>query len=90
MVPFKVGYGTGTKDFVELSAVLSVTMGNSLDNELVKDEIAVSETRYLDDVTGEVLGYTLDRLLNEGAKDVSVNSRVHQKEQAGTHSQSYN
>ena len=71
MVPFKVGYGTGTKDFVELSAVLRVTMGNSLDNELVKDEIAVLETN-LDDVTGEVLGYTLDRLLNEGAKDVSI------------------
>ena len=71
MVPFKVGYGTGTKDFEELPAVLRVTMGNSLDNELVKDEIAVLETN-LDDVTGEVLGYTLDRLLNEGAKDVSI------------------
>ncbi len=71
MVPLKVGYGTGTKDFVELPAVLRVTMGNSLDSELVKDEIAVLETN-LDDVTGEVLGYTLDRLLNEGAKDVSI------------------
>ncbi len=71
MAPLKVGYGTGTKDFVEMPAVLRVTMGTPLDNGLVKDEIAVLETN-LDDVTGEVLGYTLDRLLSEGAKDVSI------------------
>jgi pyridinium-3,5-bisthiocarboxylic acid mononucleotide nickel chelatase len=71
MAPFKVGYGAGTKDFVELPAVLRVTLGTPLDNGLVKDEIAVLETN-LDDVTGEVLGYTLDRLLSEGAKDVSI------------------
>ena len=71
MVPLKVGCGAGTKDFVELPAVLRITMGNPLDNGLVKDEIAVLETN-LDDVTGEVLGYTLDRLLSEGAKDVSI------------------
>ena len=37
----------------------------------MKDEIAVLETN-LDDVTGEVLGYTLEKLLSEGAKDVSI------------------
>jgi len=38
---------------------------------LVKDEIAVLETN-IDDATGEVLGYTVDKLLAEGAKDVSL------------------
>ncbi len=71
MAPLKVGYGAGTKEFVEMPAVLRVTMGKSLDSGLGKDEIAVLETN-IDDVTGEVLGYTLDRLLNEGAKDVSI------------------
>lgn len=71
MTPLKVGYGTGTKDFEGVPAVLRVTMGNSLDNGFSKDEIAVLETN-LDDVNGEVLGYTLDRLLSEGAKDVSI------------------
>jgi uncharacterized protein (TIGR00299 family) protein len=71
MAPLKVGYGAGTKDFFELPAVLRVTLGTPLDNGLVRDEIAVLETN-LDDVTGEVLGYTLDRLLSEGAKDVSI------------------
>ena len=54
-----------------MPAVLRVTLGNSLENGLVKDEIAVLETN-VDDVTGEVLGYTLDKLLQEGAKDVSI------------------
>ena len=71
MVPLKIGYGAGTKEFAQMPAVLRLTMGNSIDNEIVKDEIAVLETN-IDDATGEVLGYTLDKLLNEGAKDVSI------------------
>ncbi len=71
MAPLKVGYGAGTKEFAEMPAVLRLTMGNSLDTGLVKDEIAVLETN-IDDATGEVLGYTLDKLLSEGAKDVSI------------------
>ncbi len=71
MTPLKVGYGAGTKEFAQMPAVLRLTLGNSLDDGLVKDEIAVLETN-VDDATGEVLGYTLDRLLQEGAKDVSI------------------
>jgi uncharacterized protein (DUF111 family) len=47
-----------------------ITIGESLDSGL-RDEIAVLETN-LDDTTGEVLGYTIDKLLAEGAKDVSI------------------
>jgi uncharacterized protein (TIGR00299 family) protein len=71
IAPLKVGYGAGTKDFAEMPAVLRLTMGKLLDNGLVKDEIAVLETN-IDDATGEVLGYTIDKLLQEGAKDVSI------------------
>jgi len=71
MAPLKVGYGAGTKEFVQMPAVLRFTLGDSLDNGLVKDEIAVLETN-VDDASGEVLGYTLDKLLQEGAKDVSI------------------
>ncbi len=71
MTPLKVGYGAGTKEFAQMPAVLRLTLGNSLDDGLVKDEIAVLETN-IDDATGEVLGYTLDKLLQEGAKDVSI------------------
>jgi len=71
MTPLKVGYGAGTKEFAQMPAVLRLTLGNLLDEGLVKDEIAVLETN-VDDATGEVLGYTLDKLLQEGAKDVSI------------------
>jgi pyridinium-3,5-bisthiocarboxylic acid mononucleotide nickel chelatase len=71
MTPLKVGYGAGTKEFAQMPAVLRFTLGDSLDNGLVKDEIAVLETN-VDDASGEVLGYTLDKLLQEGAKDVCI------------------
>ena len=71
MAPLKVGYGAGTKEFAQMPAVLRFTLGNSLDNELIKDEIAVLETN-VDDVSGEILGYAVDKLLQEGAKDVSI------------------
>jgi len=71
LTPLKVGYGAGTKKFTEMPSVLRVTLGTSLDEDFVKEEIAVLETN-LDDVTGEVLGYTLEKLLSEGAKDVSI------------------
>jgi uncharacterized protein (TIGR00299 family) protein len=71
MAPLKIGYGAGTKDYADMPAVLRITMGESLDNGFVKDGVAVLETN-IDDATGEVLGYTLDKLLSEGAKDVCI------------------
>jgi pyridinium-3,5-bisthiocarboxylic acid mononucleotide nickel chelatase len=71
MVPIKSGYGAGTIDFAEIPALLRLTIGQSIENELAMDQIAVLETN-IDDVAAEVLGYTLDKLLSEGAKDVSI------------------
>ena len=82
MVPIKIGYGAGTKEFAQMPAVLRFTLGESLDGGLGKDEIAVLETN-IDDVTGEVLGYTIDKLLNEGAKDVSIIPMVTKKSRPG-------
>jgi pyridinium-3,5-bisthiocarboxylic acid mononucleotide nickel chelatase len=71
MTPLKVGYGIGTKEFTQMPAPLRVTMGTSLDTAIENDEIVVLETN-LDDVSGEIVGYTLEKLLSEGAKDVSI------------------
>jgi uncharacterized protein (TIGR00299 family) protein len=71
ITPLNVGYGAGTKEFPELPSVLRITLGNSADGGLVREEVAVLETN-IDDATGEILGYTLEKLLNEGAKDVSI------------------
>ncbi|MGQ9597120.1 MAG: nickel pincer cofactor biosynthesis protein LarC, partial [Thermoproteota archaeon] len=71
MKPTAIGYGAGTKDFVEMPNVLRFTFGEFLDYQLLRDEISVLETN-LDDVAGEIVGHTVDRLLQEGARDVSV------------------
>jgi uncharacterized protein (TIGR00299 family) protein len=71
MTPLKVGYGAGTKDFEEMPNVLRITVGKPLESWLLKDEIAILETN-LDDVTGEIVGNSVDKLLREGAKDVSI------------------
>jgi len=70
LVPLQVGYGAGTKEYPGLPAVLRLTLGKALRNVLARDEIAVLETN-IDDVSGEILGYTFEKLLEEGAKDVS-------------------
>lgn len=71
MVPLKVGYGAGTKEFMEMPNVLRVTIGKPLSVAAAKEEITVLETN-LDDVTGEIVGYSLEKLLAAGAKDVSI------------------
>jgi len=82
ITPLKVGYGAGTKDFPGLPNVLRLTLGQALDDELVKDQIAVLETN-IDDAPGEIIGYTLDRLLAEGAKDVSIIPTLTKKNRPG-------
>ena len=71
MAPLKIGYGAGTKDFAEMPNVLRITLGKPADNGFLKDEITVLETN-LDDVSGEIIGHSVERLLQEGAKDVSI------------------
>jgi uncharacterized protein (TIGR00299 family) protein len=71
MTPLKIGYGAGNKNFKEMPNVLRLTVGEPLEKWLLKDEIAILETN-LDDVTGEIIGNSLDKLLHEGAKDVSI------------------
>jgi hypothetical protein len=71
MVPLKVGYGAGGKDFSEIPNVLRIIVGKPLENILIKDQVVVLETN-VDDVSGEIVGHAVDRLLMEGAKDVSI------------------
>ena len=71
MAPLQVGYGAGGKDFAEMPNVLRVVVGKPLENYLMKDQIALLETN-IDDVSGEIVGHAVDRLLAEGAKDVCV------------------
>ncbi|MGC8849442.1 MAG: nickel pincer cofactor biosynthesis protein LarC [Candidatus Bathyarchaeia archaeon] len=69
--PTIVGYGAGARDFPEMPNILRILVGEPLDYQLLRDEISVLETN-LDDVSGEILGHVMDRLLREGARDVSI------------------
>lgn len=71
MKPTRVGYGAGTREFVEMPNVLRITLGEPCDFGLSSEEVYVIETN-LDDASGELIGYAMDRLLQEGAKDVSA------------------
>jgi len=93
LTPLKTGYGTGTKEYshhtpTTIPTPLRLTLGTTVadatvvDQEIVQGEIAVLETN-LDDVSGEIIGYTIEKLLNEGAKDVSVIPTVTKKNRPG-------
>ncbi len=71
-----VGYGAGKKDFEKHPNVVRVMVGedtSSVDGLewLEHERIAVIETD-VDDVPGEVVGYTMEKLFEVGAKDVSI------------------
>lgn len=62
-----VAYGAGKME-LEFPNVLRIVRGSS---PIPTDKISILETN-LDDVTGEVLGHTVDRLMEEGALDVTI------------------
>ncbi|MEO8661799.1 MAG: nickel pincer cofactor biosynthesis protein LarC [Bryobacteraceae bacterium] len=64
-----IGYGCGTKDFPEQANVLRAIVGES---RRVPEALTVSVIEAnIDDSTPEVLGYTMERLLEAGALDVT-------------------
>jgi len=65
----KVGYGAGKKDLGRVPNVLRIVEGKSF--KATRDKVIVLETN-LDDVTGEVIGYLIQKLINRGALDASV------------------
>lgn len=67
----KIGWGAGTK-ILAIPNVLKVYLGSQreeLKQTAPGDEIAVLETN-LDDCSGEMLGYAMEKLLSAGALDV--------------------
>jgi uncharacterized protein (TIGR00299 family) protein len=65
-----VGYGFGTKEF-EWPNALRLWLGHSLEAQpSVERDQVVELACNLDDATGEVLGYTMERLFAAGALDV--------------------
>lgn len=77
MTVSSIGYGAGQRDFEDFSNVLKLVCGTKSEN-LVSDAVKILETN-IDDVSGEILGHMIDRLVENGAKDVTVSPAVTKK-----------
>lgn len=65
-----VGYGAGSRDFSEFSNVVRLILGETADEpDANADTVCVLETN-VDDISGELVGAAVDKLLTCGALDV--------------------
>jgi len=72
-----VGYGAGQKDFEGFSNVLKIVRGVA-STKLQLDTVKILETN-VDDVSGEVLGNMIEKIMAHGAKDVTISSAITKK-----------
>lgn len=72
-----IGYGAGNKNFDGFPNVLKIVRGDDI-GEMQLDTIQILETN-LDDVSGEIIGHMIDKLMSNGAKDVTVTSGITKK-----------
>jgi pyridinium-3,5-bisthiocarboxylic acid mononucleotide nickel chelatase len=76
------GYGAGDKDFAEHANVLRVLVGETSDTR-ESTTVAVLEAN-IDDSSPQVLGYAMERLLEAGALDVTLEYALMKKNRPGT------
>lgn len=72
-----IGYGAGSKDFDGFPNVLKIVRGEPL-LQYEQDAVQIVETN-VDDVSGEVIGQTIDKLISTGARDVTVTPAITKK-----------
>ena len=64
-----IGYGAGKKDFETFSNVLKIVRGSG--NNFDIDSVKILETN-VDDVSGEILGNLIEKIMEKDAKDISI------------------
>lgn len=77
--PKKIAYGAGKKDFDHPNVLRIIETSEITEN----DRIDVIETN-IDHLTGEEIGYLFDKLLDEGASDVSITPLIMKKNRQGS------
>ena len=65
-----IGYGDGKNDFDDFANVLKIIKG-SKKNNFNSDSVIILETN-VDDVSGEILGNLIEKIMENGAKDASI------------------
>ncbi|MDH3203426.1 MAG: nickel pincer cofactor biosynthesis protein LarC, partial [Nitrosopumilus sp.] len=71
-----IGYGAGQKEFQTFSNVLKIVRGS--ENNFEIDSVKILETN-VDDVSGEILGNMIEKIMEKGAKDVSIYNGITKK-----------
>jgi hypothetical protein len=64
----KIGYGAGTRDNPAIPNALRIILGEVKSADL-GEKVTIIETN-IDDTSSEILGYTMERLFDDGARDV--------------------
>ena len=64
-----IGYGAGQKNFESFSNVLKIIRGS--ENNFKIDSVKILETN-VDDVSGEILGNLIEKVMEKGARDISI------------------
>lgn len=77
----RIGYGAGTRDFPDRPNTLRVIVGSTRESS-ERDVVLLLETN-LDDVAGEIIGYTKQRLWEAGALDVFSTAIQMKKDRPG-------
>jgi uncharacterized protein (TIGR00299 family) protein len=77
----RTGYGAGGHDFTEHANVLRAVLGERTEAEEALN-VAVIEAN-IDDLNPQILGYATERLLTEGALDVTVQPLLMKKHRPG-------
>lgn len=78
-----IGYGAGTRNPSHMPNVIRVSVCDSGAEKEEKDTIDILETN-VDDTTGEVIAYTIGRLMDAGARDASAIPMIMKKGRPGT------
>lgn len=76
----KIGYGAGKKDFAHPNVLRAVLF----EEQAVSDETVYTLECQVDDISGEALGSTMDRLFHSGALDVYYTPVYMKKNRPGT------
>jgi hypothetical protein len=64
-----IGYGAGKNNFDNFSNILKIVKG--IKNNFESDSVIILETN-VDDVSGEILGNLIEKIMDDGAKDASI------------------
>ena len=78
-----IGYGAGSRDLPGSPNVLRITVGETSEAAYAAETVSVLEAN-LDDLNPQVIGYTLERLLAEGALDAFAVPVQMKKNRPGT------